>query len=121
LAYKIVHVEIPSKDVGKNSKFYADAFGWKITAFEELDYSMFEAGDGPGGGFIAGDSSMYKPEQLVVYLESTDIDADLKKIESLGGKTVMAKTEIPGFGWYALFTDPEGNRLALYTGSNPEQ
>ena len=25
------------------------------------------------------------------------------------------KTEIPGQGWFAIFSDPTGNRLALYT------
>jgi predicted enzyme related to lactoylglutathione lyase len=28
----------------------------------------------------------------------------------------MPKTEIPGTGWFAIFSDPTGVTLALYTG-----
>jgi uncharacterized protein len=35
--------------------------------------------------------------------------------ESLGGKILMPKTEIPHVGWWAAFADPTGNRIALYT------
>ena len=39
-----------------------------------------------------------------------------KKIESLGGQTLLPKTEIPNIGWFALFADPTGNRVGLFTG-----
>ena len=48
------------------------------------------------------------------YVDSEDIDADLKKVEGAGGKVAHAKDEIPGFGWWAAFTDPTGNLLGLY-------
>ena len=44
-----------------------------------------------------------------------DIDASLAKAESLGGKTVIPKTEIPGVGWFGFFSDPTGNVVSLYT------
>jgi predicted enzyme related to lactoylglutathione lyase len=28
----------------------------------------------------------------------------------------VPKTEIPGMGWYAIFSDPTGNRIGLFTG-----
>ena len=117
--YPIVHIEIPSKDAKKNSKFYADLFGWKMTVYEESDYVIFDSGEGsPGGGFPPL-ADFNKTDRLLVYVQSDDIEADLKKAGSLGGKTVLPKTEILGQGWYAIFTDPEGNTLALYTGANP--
>lgn len=119
--HPIVHVEIPSKDLKKNSKFYADLFGWKITDVPELNYALFDPGEGagPGGGFPLVDGNVTRTDRVLVYVQSDDIEVDLKKIASLGGKTVLPKTEIPGQGWFAVFTDPEGNTLALYTSMNP--
>jgi predicted enzyme related to lactoylglutathione lyase len=47
---------------------------------------------------------------------SEDIDADLRKAESLGGTTVVPKTEIPQVGWFAIFKDPSGNKVGLFSG-----
>lgn len=116
---KIIHVEIPSKDVKKNSKFYADVFGWKLTDYEGQNYILFDPAEAPGGGFPEVDNKLNKIDRVLVYIQSDDIEADLKKIGSLGGKTVLPKTEIPTIGWFAVFTDPEGNTLALYTSMNP--
>jgi predicted enzyme related to lactoylglutathione lyase len=56
---------------------------------------------------------------VLVYIASDDIDADLKKVEKLGGRVLHQKTEIPGMGWYGIFQDPTGNVLAVYTSMNP--
>jgi len=44
----------------------------------------------------------------------------LKLAESLGGKIVLPKSEIPNTGWFGIFEDPTGNQIALYTSMNPE-
>jgi hypothetical protein len=56
-----------------------------------------------------------KAGDVVVYVDSEVIEADLKRIEQAGGKTVYPKIEIPGIGWFATFTDPAGSTPALYT------
>lgn len=116
--HPVVHFEIPSNDPKKNSKFYEDLFGWKISMFEELNYAMFDPEEGPGGGFPPA-VDFNKIDRVLVYIKSADIEADLKKVESLGGKNVLGKTEIPGQGWFGVFQDPEGNTMALYTYANP--
>jgi predicted enzyme related to lactoylglutathione lyase len=119
--HAIVHIEIPGKDPKKNSQFYRDLLGWEITIFEQLDYAMFNPGDGPGGGFATDDGGLNKVGSVLVYIDTDDIERDLKKAVELGGKIVHEKTEIPGQGWFGAFTDPEGNTLALYTSANPQQ
>jgi len=118
--HSIVHIEIPAKKAGEAGKFYGDLFGWKIEADPTYNYVMFQAEGGPGGGFVeVGGSSapiQYKPDSLLVYVSTDDIDATLAKVESLGGKTVLPKTEIPQMGWWAVFMDPAGNRIGLFTG-----
>jgi predicted enzyme related to lactoylglutathione lyase len=115
----VVHVEIPAADVQSASKFYQDLFGWKMEHAAEFDYTMWSDGSGYGGGFNKV-SEETPAGQLIVYIDSQDIDADLKRVEELGGTVVTPKTEIPGTGWFGQFKDPTGNLLALYTSQNPE-
>jgi hypothetical protein len=114
-AHPIVHVELSATDPAKSSAFYGDVFGWKIVHDARFDYYMFDAEGGPGGGFVKPGNEMYKEGDVVCYIETDDIDATLKKIESLGGKTLAPKMEIPDTGWMAFFADPGGNRMGLYT------
>jgi predicted enzyme related to lactoylglutathione lyase len=115
----VVHVEIPAVDVGAAGTFYQDLFGWKMQHVADFDYTMWEDGSGYGGGFNKV-SDHHPAGQVLVYIDSEDIEADLRKVEQLGGSIVTPKTEIPGTGWYGVFKDPTGNVLALYTSNNPD-
>jgi uncharacterized protein len=115
----VVHVEIPASDVPAAAKFYADLLGWKMQHAAEFNYTMWEDGSGYGGGFNKVDD--HNPVgQVLVYIDSDDIEADLRRVEELGGSVVTPKTEIPGTGWFGVFKDPTGNVLALYTSQNPD-
>lgn len=114
-SHPVVHIEISAKDPDAARKFYAEVFDWKTSIDQQMDYAMFSVEGGPGGGFPRIDGQMYKPGDVVVYIDCDDIDSTLQKIESLGGKRLLGKTEIPGMGWFAFFADPTGNRMALYT------
>jgi predicted enzyme related to lactoylglutathione lyase len=120
--HPVVHIEIPAANPASDSQFYADVFGWTLRHEPSMDYHMFEAKGGPGGGFVktgTENGMNTQPGQVLVYIDSDDIDATLADIEAHGGKTVSPKMEIPGTGWFAIFTDPTGNRMALYTAMNP--
>jgi predicted enzyme related to lactoylglutathione lyase len=114
----VVQVEIPAAHVEAAGKFYQDLLGWKIQYVPEMNYMMWEAGDGSGGGFpeVSADAPA---GHVLVYIHSDDIEADLKKVQELGGTVVHPKMEIPQTGWFGLFKDPTGNVLGLYTSMNP--
>ena len=114
----IVHVEIPAVNVEGAGKFYESLFGWKLQHMPEMNYTMWEDGSGSGGGFPQV-SEENPAGQVLVYIASDDIDADLQHVEKLGGKVLREKTEIPGMGWFGVFQDPTGNVLALYTTMSP--
>jgi len=115
----IVHIEIPSADQEVSGKFYRALFGWKITPMPEMNYTLWEPTEEPGGGFNPlGEST--QPGNVLIYVNSADIEADLKKAEALGGKIIVPKSDISGVGWFGIFSDPTGNRIALYTGKDPE-
>ena len=115
----VVHVEIPASNVEAAGSFYHELFGWKLQHVPEMNYTMWEAADGTGGGFpeVSEDNPAGR---VLVYIDSDDIEADLKKVVRLGGKVLHEKMEIPQTGWFGVFQDPAGNVLALYTSMNPQ-
>ncbi len=115
----VVHVEIPASNVEAAGSFYHELFGWKLQHVPEMNYTMWEAADGTGGGFpeVSEDNPAGR---VLVYIDSDDIEADLNKVVRLGGKVLHEKMEIPQTGWFGVFQDPAGNVLALYTSMNPQ-
>ncbi len=119
----VVHFEIMGKDGLKLQKFYSELFGWKIQNMAEMgNYGTTETGltgDKTGKGSIDGGVGGVQPgapNYVTIYIQVQDIDAHLKKIEAVGGKTVMPKTEIPNVVTFAQFKDPEGNVVGLVQG-----
>ena len=116
--HPIVHLEIPANDPQAAGKFYSELFDWKLELDPNFNYLQFEAPPGPGGAFVQVGENGVKAGDMFVYFGTDDIDASLAKVEALGGQTIMPKTEIPNVGWFAFFTDPTGNKVALYTSLN---
>src|SRR3954466_2899004 len=100
MAHPIVHVEIPANSQEDARRFYSELFGWQIQLMPEMNYAMFEAEGGPGGGFPNVHNEFVTSGGVLVYVGTDDIDASLAKAESLGGSTVVPKTQIPGIGWF---------------------
>src|SRR5947209_17198898 len=67
--HPIVHVDIPANDPAVSSKFYADLFSWNIQFDQGFDYHMFQAENGPGGGFVkVGENPPYKADEVLIYV-----------------------------------------------------
>jgi predicted enzyme related to lactoylglutathione lyase len=116
----IVHIEFSSRDPKESAAFYQALFGWKMETDEQMNYTQWDPGIPPGGGFnplgeqaSAGD--------VLVYVSSDDIDADLKKATELGAMVLVPKTAIGEIGWFGIFKDPTGNQVGLYTSARPSQ
>ena len=120
---KIVHFEIPADDVGRAKEFYGSVFGWQLQDMPEMEYTVVQTTDvdpqtqmptEPGainGGLVRRTANTPSP---VLTIDVDSIDDALKQVESAGGGVVLPRTEIPGMGAYAYFTDPEGNTLGLW-------
>ena len=107
--HTIVHFEIPADDVEKLRKFYSQLFGWKIEKMPgPVEYwgiqtvPVDEKGGpmrpGVNGGMMKKQNPEHKP---VNYVLVESVDEYVKKIESLDGKIVVPKMEVPGIGWWA--------------------
>lgn len=120
----IGYFEIPADNVDRAKHFYRSLLGWKIEPDTNLDpasaaamqYNSIHTGPAQEGTLNAG--GMYRRkmgEGSKNFVLVKDIDAVLSKVEKLGGKIVMPKTEIKGVGPAAVILDSEGNTLGLWT------
>lgn len=116
----IVHVELSANDPKAAGKFYEELFGWKIEVDEQSDYVQFGGSEGGVGGGFNPVGENIPAGTVIPYAYTDDIEAALAKAESLGGKVLQPKTEIPGTGWFGLFLDPSGNQVGVYTALSPE-
>jgi uncharacterized protein len=115
--HPIVHIEISAQDREAAGKFYSDVFGWKVQHLPEMNYATFEAEGGPGGGLNPVENNPFGP--VIIYINTDDLDASLQRIQDFGGAVVHPKSDIPGMGQFAIFTDPSGNAIGLYQSMMP--
>ena len=119
----VVHFEIPFVDGDRARGFYREAIGWNVVDMPEMSYTMASTGPATDQGmpaepgFINGgmvNRAEVASKSPVLTIDVAGIDAALTKIEQLGGKKVLGRTEIPNMGFYAYFTDTEGNIMGLW-------
>ncbi|HEY7834191.1 MAG TPA: VOC family protein [Ktedonobacterales bacterium] len=131
-AQPIIHVEFAASDPAATARFYAEVFGWQVLPGAARDALQFQAPGGPGGAFVdaaceatpAADPRgmpprASQPGAVLLYLDSDDIEATLAAVERHGGATLVPRTAIPHAGWYAVFADPAGTRMALFSTQPP--
>lgn len=112
--------EIPVTDMERAKKFYETILGgptqkWDMEGYEMAGLPM--EGEGVGGALVKGE--WYKPSQegVLIYLNGgSDLGNILGKVEAAGGKISVPKTLITEeIGYFAIFTDSEGNRVGLHS------
>ncbi len=113
----VVHFDIPASDMERLSKFYSDVFGWKFQKTPPMggmDYWLISTG--PSGRSIGG--GMYKRENAEDrprnFIAVEEIDASIGAFVDAGGRELVGKQEVPGYGWTFIGTDPDGNQVGLF-------
>jgi predicted enzyme related to lactoylglutathione lyase len=119
----VVHFEIPADDVARAKGFYSSVFDWKLQDMPEMEYTVVQTTEvddetqmptSPGainGGLVRRSDEVPVP---VLTVDVDSIDQALKQVQAAGGRVVRERTEIPGMGAYAYFTDTEGNTVGLW-------
>jgi predicted enzyme related to lactoylglutathione lyase len=79
--------------------------------------SIFPTDSGIGGAIVMGPGSTPSEFGSLVYLNGgNDLNDILNRIEAAGGRIIMSKTLInKESGFFALFIDSEGNKMALHS------
>ena len=117
----VVHFEIGGPDDGPLLRFYGELFGWRLTRVPGgINYTLVDTQGGAGVNGAIGKSGTGEP-WASFYVEVDDLQAVLDKAESLGAKTVLPITEIPGMVAFAMFDDPDGLLVGLVKGEEPQE
>ena len=110
MTHRVVHFEVTGSDGKKLQDFYSALFGWKVDASNPMQYGLVsDEQAGIGGGIC---KSQGKPA-VTFYVAVPDLAVALKKVEGLGGKTVMSPMQVPNGPEIAQFGDPDGNVIGL--------
>jgi predicted enzyme related to lactoylglutathione lyase len=122
----VVHFEVIGKDPAKLRSYFGDLFGWTFDmtpvsdAVSEPDNYGFinrmttDDGTGIPGG--VGGGAEY-PGHAVFYVGVPDVEAALRKAESLGGRRLMGPVKAPSGLVVGHFADPEGNLIGVAGGA----
>jgi predicted enzyme related to lactoylglutathione lyase len=117
----VTWVELSSRDLPKAEAFYRNVFGWDPTqASVAGKYTEFKL----GGNSIAGGMDMSEmvpdeaPSYWLVYFAVADADEAAANARKLGGKELVAPTDIPQIGRFAVLQDPQGATFGLLQGSS---
>lgn len=114
--------EIPTADFERGVRFYESVLGVSLNREDmgPMKMAMFpyEPEATAGGAVIHMEGGQAPgPSGCVVYLfGGDDLSAPLAQVEAAGGVIIVPKTEIPGgMGFFAVFSDTEGNHVGLYS------
>ncbi|MCI0751691.1 MAG: VOC family protein [Flammeovirgaceae bacterium] len=112
--------EIPAVDFKRAVKFYAKILDAKIEETDMMDMKMgFLPSDGTNvsGAIVKSESNQPSESGPLLYLNGgNDLQIIANRIENAGGSVVVNKTRIsPEYGYFAIFIDTEGNRIALHS------
>ncbi|WBB63670.1 VOC family protein [Streptomyces sp. WMMC500] len=121
MGYPVVHFEVIGRDPARLRTYYAELFGWDFAVGD----AATEAVSAPGAyGFVDGSTTDgginggvgggegYEGHVLF-YVGVPDVEAALRKAESLGGTRQMGPEGTPGTLVVGRFTDPEGHLIGV--------
>ena len=111
--------EIPAYNHYRSVAFFNYIFGIEITSVELNGFAMgfFPAENGITGAIVTGPGCVPSEVGPLIYLNAgEDLNHVLWRVNEAGGRVVMEKTFLSETaGYFALFIDSEGNRLALHS------
>ncbi len=111
--------EIPAYNHYRAVAFYNYIYDIEITTVEinGLAMGFFPTDSGVGGAIVTGPGCVPSEIGPLIYLNGgNDLNDVLFKVDVAGGRVVTWKTYISETaGYFALFIDSEGNRLALHS------
>lgn len=115
--------EIPTLNLDRAQKFYEEIFRIQMIPLdlENIKMRMFPIDDPQNiGGALTWNETFYKPSAtsgVLIYLNGNpDLQNMLDRVGSAGGTVLVPKTEIsPEYGFMAIISDTEGNRIGLHS------
>lgn len=116
--------EIPTTDINRAQKFYEAIFSISMIPMDlpNIKMRMFPLDDmmTQVGGALVDSGGFHKASATdgpLIYLNGNpDVQNILDRVQAAGGSIMVPKTEIsPEYGFMAVITDTEGNRIGLHS------
>jgi predicted enzyme related to lactoylglutathione lyase len=112
--------EIPATDFIRSVSFYKQILQADIHETDMFGMKMgFMPADGANvsGAVVQGEGYTPSSDGALVYLNGgNDLQTILSRVEGAGGTIIVPKTQIsPEMGYFAMFIDTEGNKMALHS------
>lgn len=112
--------EIPATDFNRAVSFYKAILRIDIKESEIFGTKMgFLPSDGKNvsGAIVKGDDYEPATNGLLAYLNGGhDLQIILDRVEPSNGKIIVPKTQIsPEMGYFGMFIDTEGNKMAVHS------
>lgn len=110
----VCHMELYAVNLEASGNFYRNIFDW-VTSPHDQGYGFWKDPNGLSGGFTTAGSPVTNPA-ATFYIKVDQIGNKLHEITTQGGVIIKEKTKIGGdHGFYALFRDPAGNNVGLWS------
>jgi predicted enzyme related to lactoylglutathione lyase len=109
----VTQFQILSKTPEETARFYAELFGWKISADNPLGYRRIDTGSKAGiqGGIWPAPPQA--PNFVQLFMAVDDVKASVKKAEALGATLLIPPTTLPEGDEMAVMHDPQGMPFGL--------
>lgn len=105
------HIEFLVRDLDRAKAFYGRLFDWQFSQFTPT-MVVFGTDAGHIGGFQQAES--FTPgDTPSVWFQVAEIEPLIQIAGANGGTLIEPKGEVPGVGWSAQITDPDGNRVGF--------
>jgi predicted enzyme related to lactoylglutathione lyase len=113
---RVIHFEIPADNAERAIKFYGEVFGWQFQKWEgPQEYWLIKTGQDDQPGINGGLVRRQQPGGGTVNTIGVEsVDKFVAAVENKGGKKAVPKMVIPGVGYVAYCTDPEGNTFGIF-------
>jgi predicted enzyme related to lactoylglutathione lyase len=113
-------LELGTTDRKAAKDFYSHLFGWTsedMAMGPDMTYTIFRI----GGGDVAGayqlmkeQLDMHVPPNWILYVKVVNADESAAKAVKLGGKQIVAPSDIPNVGRFAVIQDPTGAFISIF-------
>ena len=105
------HFEIPADDTAKGRQFWGSIFDWQFEASPgPFEYHMTRISDQAGAAITNMEPGK---RGIRTYFYVDDINAGAARVKELGGEA-NEPGSVPGMGWFATCSDPQGNEFGLW-------
>ena len=116
---RFVWFDLVTTDPDAATSFYGEVIGWSTSLWEagEMSYTMWTNGGTPIGGVMTLPEDAVAqgaPPHWLAYIATPDVDGTTEQAKELGAHVLVAPTDIPTVGRFAVLADPQGAVFAVF-------